>query len=124
MNTKTVSFTLKPLSLRKSETTTECVVEICNGDCRNELACIIDIPVDKKRFVISANMPTITLMPKEQYVNLTEYSECTQKEAVWEVEKSYRGLLKVKPMNRKEVSSLLVFSFTYLHHHHRKKWYF
>lgn len=137
-NNKTVSFTVVPRPMQKTITTAKCVVEICEDNCRNRLACNANIPINNRKFIMmptvstpttntpitsipTTSMPTTSTptistpaMAPKQNLNV---SECEQKDAVWEVEQPHRGILKVKAYNTEEVSTQHM-PLTYLYHHH------
>ena len=119
---KTINFTIVPFSLRQSATTTKCTITMYKDDCSNSLVCNAMIPVLNQQFVVPQGMFNTTSTPANSSStndsmpgeHNTHHRVCQQKDAVWEAEKPYRGILKVKVYNLKTVSTWLNLSFTYL----------
>lgn len=101
---RTVSFRVKPLSLSRSDIVAQCMVKICKEDCVNRTICNVDIPVDKKRFVMPTDTPTTMIPIIEEH----HYKECKQKNAVWEATQAHKGVLKVKAYNPGKVGTHLI----------------
>ena len=112
-NSKKVKFNVEPLKLHKSDTSAKCLFTICTDDCKNSINCNADIPINKRHFIMPTNTPTEP--PKElpnkeqpeiqQEINHQDIRECSQKFAVWESEKTHRGILKVKAHNPEMVGT-------------------
>lgn len=96
VHTKIVTFPLTIYTMKKSTTSTKCVVRLCNmakQKCGRNTECPITLPVKNGKFVIKSI----------KKINTRKSSECKSKSVMWSPLGRRRGIVSVKLLNSKQV---------------------